>query len=180
MNNNRLHVKSLFPVFLILTSAFLILSCSLTKNYSDFGIYLADTGELVLSEQHIKAYHRNVHLTESEEEDTHAIELNKAGIEKWNSYMTYEGIPKLKDTLYKRNFILKVEGEEIYRGKFYSMVSSLSFDGVVILDALMKLGDNDNRIYISYGYPISLNAAEKDPRNNPILLDYLDSHGLLK
>ena len=72
--------------FLLITS---VLSCGIEEDISvdepGFGIYLADTGELVLSEQHIKAYHRNVHLTVSEEEDTHAIELNQAGIEKWNS-----------------------------------------------------------------------------------------------
>ncbi|UCH42460.1 MAG: hypothetical protein JSW16_06505 [Dehalococcoidales bacterium] len=144
-----------------------------------FGIYLVDSGELVLSEQHIKAYYRNVHLTEAEE-DTHAIELNEAGIAKWNSYMDYEGIPKLQDTLYKRDFAVRIEGKEIYRGKFYSMVSSSTYDGVVILDALIKLAEDNNRIYISYGYPASLYASSEDPRNSPEIIDFMDNKGLLK
>jgi len=144
-----------------------------------FGIYLVDNGELVLSEQHIKAYYRNIHLTEAEE-DTHAIELNKAGIEKWNSYMDYEGIPKLQDTLFKRDFAVRIEGKEIYRGKFYSMVSSSTYDRVVILDALLKLDEDNNRIYISYGYPASLFASSEDPRNSPEIISFLDKEGLLK
>jgi hypothetical protein len=133
----------------------------------------------VLSEQHIKAYRRNVHLTEAKE-DTHAIELNQAGIEKWNSYMTYEGIPKLKDTLFGRDFVLKIKGKEIYRGKFYSGVSSTSYDGVVILDVLHKLNEENNEIFILAGYPWPLLDSEKDPRNRPEVIDFLDEQGLLK
>lgn len=144
-----------------------------------FGIYLVDSGELVLSEQHIKAYYRNVHLTEAKE-DTHAVELNQAGIEKWNSYMTYETIPKLKDTLFGRDFILKIAGKEIYRGKFYSWASSASYDGVVILDALLKLNEENNEILILYGYPWPLSDSEKDPRNSPEVINFLDKQDLLK
>ena len=134
----------------------------------------------MLSEQHIKAYHRNVHLTVSEEEDTHAIELNQAGIEKWNSYMTYEGIPQLKDTLYKRDFVIKVKGKEIYGGKFYSGLSSTIYDGIIILDTIMKLGGERNCIYISNGYFEGRSFSEKDPRNSPEVIDFLDKQGLLK
>lgn len=161
-----------------------VLSCGVEEEIPagepGFGIYLVDTGELVLSEQHIRAYHRNVHLTVSEEEDTHAIELNKAGIEKWNSYMTYEGAPQLKDTLYKRDFVVKVKGKEIYGGKFYSGLSSATYDGIVILDAVMKLGGERNCIYISSGYVTVLPPSEKDPRNSPEIIDFLDKQGLLK
>jgi hypothetical protein len=144
-----------------------------------FGIYLADTGELVLSEQHIKAYRRNIHLTVAGE-DTHAIELNAEGIEKWNSYMTYEGTPKLKDTLYKRDFVVKVEGKEIYGGKFYSGLSSATYDGVIILDTIMKLDEEHNRIFITNGYFEKPPASEEDPRNDPAVIDFLDKQGLLK
>ena len=144
-----------------------------------FGIYLVDSGELVLSEQHIEGYYQNIHLTEAEE-DTHAIELNEAGIEQWNSFMNYEGIPKLPDTLYKRDFALRIEGKEIYRGKFYSMVSSSTCDGVVILDALVKLSKDNNRIYISYGYPVSLYVSGYDPRNSLEIIGFLDKQDLLK
>ena len=107
----------IFP-FLILTLIFTFICLSACNNNEPvFGIYLVDSGELILSENHIKAYYR----------DSHTIELNEAGIEKWNSYMTYEDIPKLQDTLYKVDFVVKLNSKEIYSGKFYSMASSASF-----------------------------------------------------
>jgi tmRNA-binding protein len=144
-----------------------------------FGIYLVDSGELVLSEQHIKAYRRGMHFYVDDTE-THVIELNEEGIEKWNSFMTYESIPKLNETLYKRDFVLKIEGEEIYRGKFHSMMSSMSYDGVVIMDALIKLDNDLNYIRIDYGYPSLGFATGEDPRNSPEVIDFLDAMGLLE
>ncbi|HEY96956.1 MAG TPA: hypothetical protein G4O16_02095 [Dehalococcoidia bacterium] len=94
--------------------------------------------------------------------------------------MTYSDIPKLKDTLVSQNFVLNINGEEIYRGKFYSMVISASYSGVVILDALIKLDKTHNIIIIQNGYPWSDPYTEEDPRNNQKLFDYLDSKGLLK
>ena len=135
-----------------------------------FGIFLVDDGELVLSEEHIKAYHK----------DTHTIELNEEGIQKWNSYMTWEALPKLADSLFSRDFALRIEGEEIYRGKFYSMVSSMSYPGVVILDALVELDGSNNTIRIDFGYPWPPSEPEDDPRNSPRVLDFLDRKGLLE
>lgn len=175
--------SSLLLLLLTLTISAGILSCALNNEAPEekpgFGIYLVDTGELVLSDIHIKAYRRNVHLTEAEE-DTHEIELNEAGIKQWNSYLTYEGIPKLKDTLYQRDFVVRVNGEDIYKGRFYSMLSSMSYDGVVIMDTVTKLNEEHKMIYICYGYPTSSFASGNDPRNSPVILDYLNSHGLLK
>ena len=181
MRNKRFRSFILILLLILATSA-CITSCALYNEATEktgFGIYLIDTGEMVLSDEHIKAYHRNVHLTVAEE-DTHAIELNEAGIKRWNSYLTYEGMPKLKETLYQRDFAVKIYDEDIYKGKFYSMFSSISFDGVVILDAVIRLNDEQNMIYISHGYPTSSFSTGQDPRNSPVILKYLDSHGLLK
>jgi hypothetical protein len=181
----------LLLITIVLTLAILATNaCDKSENgisnetpYTDgpgFGIYLADSRELVLSERHIKAYRRGFHLTVAEE-DTHAIELNEEGIEKWNSYMTYETIPKLKDTLYKRDFVLKIEGEEIYRGKFYSMLSSSTYDGIAIIDALFELDDDRNEIWICSGYPPGLYPdPEQDPRNDLKVISFLENLGLLK
>ncbi len=159
--------KSTSP-FLILTLLLAFACLSACNNEPGFGIYLVDSGELVLSEHHIKAYYK----------DSHTIELNEEGIEKWNSYMTYGGIPKLQETLYQDDFVVKLKGKEIYRGKFYSMVSSLSYSGVVILDALMKLDESHNTIVIDWGYGPVLHTGE-DPRNNQEVFDYLENKGLL-
>ena len=158
---------------LLITTCILLLCGLLACGHGDepgFGIYLVDSGELVLSENHIKVYHG----------DSHTIELNEAGIEKWNSYLTYDSIPKLKESLYSRDFVLKVEGKEMYQGKFYSMVSSASYPGVVILDALIKLEGERNTIRIEYGYAWSPSNSEDDPRNQPEIIDFLTRKGLLE
>lgn len=144
-----------------------------------FGIYLVDSGELVLSEQHIKAYRRGMHFYVDDTE-THVIELNEEGISRWNSFMTYESIPKLTDSLCYRDFVLKIEGEEIYRGQFYSMASSTGYGGVVILDALFKLDNDNNCLWISYGYAWPELDPEEDPRNSPEVIDFLEQRGLLE
>ena len=161
-------VKSISPVLILI----LLLTCtclSACNNEPGFGIYLVESDELVISDQHIEAYYW----------DSHAIELNVEGIEKWNSYITYGGEPKLQYTLFGEDFVLKVKGEEIYRGKFYSMVSSASYSGVVILESLIKLNESQNTIRINFGYGPVLDAGE-DPRNNQEVFDYLESKGLLK
>jgi hypothetical protein len=146
---------------------------------SDFGIYLEDTGELVISGEHIEAYSRDVHMTVAENEDTHAIELNEAGIKKWNSYMSYGDIPKLEESLYQRKFIVKMKNKEIYRGIFFSMVSSQIYDGVVILDSVLKLDAESHGFFICYGYPAGF-ATGEDPRNAPEIISFMEEHGLLK
>lgn len=144
-----------------------------------FGIYLVDSEELVSSEYHIKAYRRGVHFYE-DDTDTNVIEMNKEGIEKWNSYIIYETNTDLEDSLYYRDFILKIEREEIYRGRFYSMVSSMIYEGVVILDALIKLDDDHNYIRIDWDYPTLGFAIGKDPRNNPEVIDCFEKSRLFK
>ena len=162
--------KCIFP-FLVITLLITFVYLSACNNAEPgLGIYLVDSGELVLSDQHIEAYYWG----------SHTIELNEKGIEKWNSYMTYGGIPKIQETLHQRDFMLKVKGEEIYRGKFYSMVSSMSYEGVVILDSIIKLDKNINTIIIQHGYPSPGVGTGEDPRNNQKVYDYLESKGLLK
>ena len=164
---------------LILKNSFLVLVALLIwglpllacDNSTDgFGIFLKETGELVISDKHIKAYHAN----------THEIELNEEGISKWNSYMTYETIPQLVQTLYNQEFVLKVDGEEMYRGKFWSMASSAIPDSIVIEETLFKLEDNKNTIQIKYGYPIPDNSYTEDIINNPKVLRFFEKKGLLQ
>ncbi|UCB42285.1 MAG: hypothetical protein JSV77_07400 [Dehalococcoidales bacterium] len=135
-----------------------------------FGIYLVDNGELVLSERHIDAYYG----------DTHTIELNEDGIRKWNSYMTWETIPKQKDSLHNKDFALKIEGKEIYGGKFYSGASSMSYSGVVIMDAIIELDNDRNTIRIQFGYPAPTFGEGEDPRDAPEVIDFLEKQGLLR
>ncbi len=140
-------VGLLLSVAILIT---LVLPVSCEKTDDSFGIYLADSGELVLSLEHIEAYHS---LDSS-------LELNAEGIKKWNSFQTYTAEPKLIQGLYQRDFIIKIDGEEICRGKFYSLASSSSYDGVVILDSIIELGEGNNSIKIEFGYAASVPASE--------------------
>ena len=158
---------------LLVTALILALSSLLACNSGEkigFGIYLIDSEELVLFEHHVKVYHK----------DTHTIELNEEGKEKWNSYMTEGTVPKLADTLFSRDFVLKIEGEEIYRGKFYSSVSSASYSGVVIMDTLVRLSRVNNAIRIEFGYPWSPSGSEGDPRDSSEVFNFFERRGLLE
>jgi hypothetical protein len=116
------------------------------------GIYLADTGELVLSQDDIKAYYGN----------SHSIELNAQGIAKWNSFHTYAGVPKLAQSLFNREFIIKSNGKEICRGKFYSLASSATYSGIAIIDALLPLDGEHDQIWIISDYPNNTLGTQYD------------------
>jgi len=157
------------PVLLIAVLSLLsclLLSCA-PGDDAGFGIFLVDSGELVLSDQHIKVYHKS----------THEIELNEKGIEKWNSYMTYETIPRLEDGLFGQKFLVKAEGKEAYRGGFSSMAVSSIQQGITIQDTLFRLDGEHNTIRIVIERPRY--SPEEDPRNDPAIFDFLGGRGLL-
>jgi hypothetical protein len=134
-------VTPLLAALLLLLLALFPSACA--KSDGGFGIYLADSGEQVISLEHIKAYHSL----------DHSLELNARGIEKWNSFQTSTTVPKLAQSLYLRDFILKINGKEVCRGQFYSLVSSATYNGVVILDSIIKLDSEHNTIKLDFGYP---------------------------
>ena len=177
-------IKRFIRLLLILTLLMMPLSvsCALAENASTnespgFGIYLADTGELVISELDMVAYHTGPYFLNAGTDQS--IELNRAGIERWNSFVPQHPGPKLAESLYRREFIVKIKDKEIYRGRFWSMFSSASVEGPVIIECMMKLDSTHNRIGIFGGYVTTL-SPEKDPRNNPDIMDYLREKGLLK
>ena len=167
--------KNVVPVgskktsILLITTLFLLTSLLLSCDGGvGFGIFLVDSGELVLSEQHIKKYCK----------DTHEIELNEEGIEKWNSYMTYEAIPRLdKSLLFEEDFLVTIEGTEAYRGHFSSIAVSVIPPGVTIVDTLFKLESEHNTIKIDIGFPYFVNGD--DPRNNQDIFDFFEKRGML-
>ncbi len=143
MNNKKF-------LLILLTSLFLIVSLSCNSDQVGLGIYLVDTGELVLSDNEIQTYHS----------DDSSLELNPDGIEKWNSYLASVKEPKLSDSLFAREFVLKIEGREICRGKFWSFVSSTSCPEIVILDSLFPLNADHNILWIKGGYPATEDSLD--------------------
>ena len=136
-------MKRIVPLLVAVSLLLLVLlPAACAKSDGGFGIYLADSGEIVLSLEQIKAYHSL----------DYSLELTPQGIEKWNSFRTSATVPKLAQSLYQRDFMLKIDGNEVCRGKFYSLVSSASYNGVVILDSIIKLDNEYNAIKIDFGY----------------------------
>lgn len=121
-----------------------------------FGIFLKDNNELVVSEKEINFYNTS----------SHEIILTYEGtrrIENLNLNVPMDGTP----------FVLRVNGEDLYWGWFWSPASSISCSEVVI-QTLVR----DNTIQIVTGYPESHFKGE-DPRNNSKLLNQLTSTGKL-
>ena len=74
-------VASLLAVLSLLL--FILIPTACTKSDGGFGIYLADSGEEVISLKHIKAYHSL----------DYSLELTPQGIEKWDSFQTSTTVP---------------------------------------------------------------------------------------
>ncbi len=74
-------------------------------------------------------------------------------------------------------FVIVSNGERIYAGAFWSMASSLSYDGVAIIEPLDPF---NSPLYITLGYPGSDFFTGQDPRDDARLMQALDDAGLLK
>ncbi len=148
---------SMKRIFILLALAPLIFALSLItacpgEAENNFEIRLADSDELVLSQEHVKAYYPA----------EHAIELNESGIEKWNSFQTYTAEPKLAQSLYLKDFVLKINGTDAARGVFYSMASSSSYRGLAIVEALGRLDSEHAKLWFISDYPSGSLGTEYD------------------
>ena len=145
----------------ILTFAPVIWEQTLTISASpektkEFAIFLAENDELVISEREIILYNGSSH----------------------EIMLTEQGTKKIKDLsssvpLNGTRFVLRVKGEEIYWGWFWSPISSLPCSEVVI-QTLVR----DNTIQIAAGYPHSYFQGE-DHRNSSKIFNYFISVGKL-
>ena len=147
------------------------------RTNSTLHLTLVENEKDVLSDQDIVSY----------DWKKHEIKLNKSGIAKWNSHIVYDNSsnpphPVLQGSLYKKEFVIRIDEKELYRGKFWSFASSLSFDGIIVLDVLFKRDEQHNTIAINYGDPgrFSGSAYKSDPRNDQELFDLLKKKKLLK
>jgi hypothetical protein len=74
-------------------------------------------------------------------------------------------------------FVVMSYQQPIYVGAFWTPYSSLSFDGVVIMQPLDPAGQT---IYINLGYPNEDQFTGEDPRSDPRLQQALEEAGLIK
>ena len=145
----------------ILTFAPVIWEQTLTINVNpekigEFGIFLVENDELVISERDIIVSNGSSHEIIFTEEGTKRIE-------DLSSSVPLDGT----------RFVLRMKGEDIYGGWFWSPISSLPCSEVVI-QTLVR----DNTIQIEAGYPHSDFQAE-DPRSNSKVFNYFMSVGKL-
>ncbi|MDV2989556.1 MAG: hypothetical protein P3T54_05350 [Dehalogenimonas sp.] len=160
--------KRIILILLIVSQLTMTLvGCSASESKGGFSVILADTGESLLTESDIKAYHA----------DTNSLELNTSGISKWNSQLIYQDAPKLEDSMFGREFIIEIEGKEVGRGKLWSNASSSTFLGLVILDALGRLDNANNTLWIQSGYP---NTGTLPPTISSELIRYFEKQDKIK
>jgi len=124
---------------------------------NDFGIYLSDSNELVISDRDIVSYNRT----------SHQIKLNEEGVERVK-----------KMDLYHKSFVLKLSGREMYNGSFWSDIDSMPYTGVAILDILAIQRGLTDTLRIEPCYPPSF-CQDLDPRENSELLVYFQRVGKL-
>ena len=75
------------------------------------------------------------------------------------------------------SFVVLAYEQPIYAGAFWTPLSSLSFDGVVIQQPVDPAGQT---LYIELGYPGSEYFTGEDPRDHPRLRQALEDLGVLR
>ncbi|MCW4038181.1 MAG: hypothetical protein NWF13_05535 [Candidatus Bathyarchaeota archaeon] len=124
----------------------------------EFGLYLVETGELIISDKDILSYNKTIH----------EIKLTKGGVERF----------KGRD-LYQRKFVIKLKGIELYDGAFWSYLSSRIYEGVVIVDINLIQEDVTDSLTIEPWYPPGLFTGSEDPRRNTGIFNYFQKIGKL-
>jgi hypothetical protein len=152
--------------------SWLIVLCGLTVGAcgqsagEGFEISLVESGEVVLSDRHISAF----------ELHPQKLILSAEGAERWSSYIPRgsSGSPIIGG-LTGKEFILSVDGVEMYRGHFSSWASSYAPSGVLIFDTLMP---DTGELWITMaGWD---RQSTKDPRGRPEIAEYFRRQGKLK
>ncbi len=100
---------------------------------------------------------------------THEISLTAAA---------FERISNLEVPVSGKSFVVCVDRRPIYWGAFWTPISSLSFDGVVIVKPLGSGGSKV--IKIELGYPGQSFYHGEDPRLNEDVMESLERAGKLK
>ena len=121
-----------------------------------YSIYLAETGQLIISDEDIKYYSQQFH----------EIKLTPDGVSKIKALkVPTSGLP----------FKVKIGDEVVYTGAFWTALSSQSYSGIVI----NVLDIRDDIIKLEKGYPSDSFFHGEDPRGDPQIMSYLGKIGKL-
>jgi hypothetical protein len=126
-----------------------------------------DIGELMLQDKPLISGDDIV----SYDQSTHTIELTREAYERVQQIfpmpVEVDGIP----------FVVCVGNERIYTGAFWTPLSSISYDGVIIMQ---PFDPNGTTIQIALGYPSPEVFTGDDPRDDPRILKALEQSRKLK
>ncbi len=156
--NQNFMKKTIFALILLTLFTGCSLNNQATNNTNSgqdarFAVYLVDSKQMVFSDEDIELY----------DAATHTFTFTKDGAEKMKSYQSSLQI----DTgLYQKSFIAKLGDEEIYSGKFWTGLSSLSESGIVMTDVAM-VGPTYNTLTVASSYP----SEEISPENKTTIDD---------
>ena len=134
-----------------------------------FSISMSDTGDIVLTDEHIATYVW----------EEHRILLTPKGVERWESFIPYDKsqeppIPKLGG-LTQKEFVVTLDGVEMYRGHFWSMTSSQLGPGVLLYDTLgMPRGE------VRMGFSRLDETQQEDPRGRSEIQAHFRKQGKLR
>jgi hypothetical protein len=88
----------------------------------------------------------------------------------------FERIKNLEVPVRGRAFAVCLGQEIIYTGAFWTPISSIAFDGIIIMKPMSK----SNILRLEPGYPSGGFFSGGDPRSNPRLMESLQRAGKLK
>ena len=174
---NRPHFLLLMPL-LLFALIFGAVSCQ-RQAAEDFGIYLlvedrpatqlaeSDLNTIELQEQPVIGINDIV----SYDRNSHGMQLSEAAYRRVQELfplpVRMDGIP----------FVVRVGDEPIYAGAFWTPLSSLSYDGVIILQ---PFGDEEKKIGLALGYPGRLAFTGEYPRGDTRIIEALGKAGKLE
>jgi hypothetical protein len=170
-------VKSFKMLIIMLLSILMVLpllsGCSPLPSENNFAIYLTGNampfpseatpaaigleGKPVISINDIVSYNQ----------ETHEIEVKPAA---------FERVKNLEVPVRGRTFAVCIGREAIYTGAFWTPISSISFDGIIIMKPILK----NNILQLEPGYPSNGFFKGDDPRSNSRIMDSLQRAGKLK
>jgi hypothetical protein len=103
---------------------------------------------------------------------THEMELTAAA---------YDRIVDLAVPVHGRSFVVCVDRRPVYTGAFWTDLSSMSFDGVVIKKPLSPHAGSERCVMkLELGYPGPTYFSGEDPRADPTVLEALERAGTLR
>ena len=89
----------------------------------------------------------------------------------------FERISQLEVPITGKSFLVCVDKEPVYWGAFWTLISSISFDGVTIWKPFGSQGPGV--IALELGYPSSSFYSGEDPRNDTEVMKSLEQAGKL-